>query len=124
MTVQQLRIYEVDPARRDAFLRRFEEHAARIMRERYGFSIIAMWESTTGDKLEFVYLLQWPDRETLERQWAAFMADPEWERAKQEARAQAGGEPVLSVSGRVLEEVPFSPRILDGIPSENLGGSN
>ena len=115
MPVHQLRIYEVDPAKRDAFLRRFELHAARLMRERYGFTIIAMWESETDGQLEFVYLLQWPDREKMDRQWAGFLGDPEWERIKQEVRAQAGGEPVLRVTSRVLDEVAFSPRLLDGI---------
>lgn len=76
MAVQQLRTYEVDPAKREAFLRRFEQHAARIMRGRAGFTILTMWESRNDDALEFVYLLHWPDRETMTRQWAAILNRP------------------------------------------------
>jgi hypothetical protein len=54
--IYQLRIYEIFPHNRTAFLARFRAHAARIMRS-YGFDILAMWEARTGRRLEFVYLL-------------------------------------------------------------------
>jgi hypothetical protein len=124
MAIQQLRIYEVDRTKRDAFLRRFELHAMRIMRERYGFVFLGLWESADNDALTFVYLLQWPDRETLDRQWEAFIADPEWERVKQEVRAQVGGEPVQHVTSLVLDEVSFSPHLLAGSLDRQSEGSN
>lgn len=124
MALQQLRIYEIDPTKREAFLRRFEQHATRLLRERYGFTFLAMWECETDERLEFVYLLQWPDRETMDRQWAAFMADPEWERIKQDVRAQAGGEPVQRITSRVLDEVPFSPHVLDVAASATSGDAS
>lgn len=124
MAVQQLRIYEIDPAKRGAFLRRFEQHAVRIMRGRYGFTILATWESRNDDALEFVYLLHWPDRETMTRQWAAYLADPEWERIKREIRAEVGGEPVQRHTSRVLDEAPFSPHVMHLAAEATQGESN
>ena len=77
--------------------------------ESYGLRILAMWESDTDGRLEFVYLVESTDRATLEREWDRFMADESWSRAKQEVRSAIGGEPVLDVSSRVLEAVDYPP---------------
>lgn len=108
MPVHQLRIYEVDPTKRVAFHERFRDHATRIM-SAHGFRILAMWEARADDRLEFVYLLEWCDRHALDRGWAALMADESWSAIKQDVRAAVGGEPVLSVSDRVLEVVDYPP---------------
>lgn len=110
MAVQQLRLYRINPAMREPFHRRFRDHAMRIMAT-YGFEFIGLWESEGEDALEFVYLLQWPDLETLERQWAKFMANEEWEAVKQRVRAEIGGEPVLEVTSKVLTPVGYGPNL-------------
>ena len=66
--LQQLRIYEINRSNKDAFHRRFQDHALRIMK-RHGFRIIDMWESDTGKKVELVYLLSWPDKDTMDSRW-------------------------------------------------------
>ena len=108
MPLHQLRIYEIDSSKRAAFHERFRDHATRIM-DRYGFCILAMWEAETEERLEFVYLLEWDDRDTLERSWAAFMADESWAAVKSTVRAAVGGEPVLGVADRILEVVAYPP---------------
>jgi heme-degrading monooxygenase HmoA len=105
--VYQLRIYQIDPKKRDIFHKRFQRHAMRIMKT-YGFDIKAMWESKTEEKLEFIYLLKWPDLSILESQWKKFMADKEWIDIKKQTVTD-GGEPVLQVSSRVLEPIEYSP---------------
>jgi len=79
--IHQLRIYEIFDGNKKAFHERFRDHAMRIM-ARYGFKIVATWESRTEDRTEFVYLLEWPDRETMKDRWAKFMADKEWAEIK------------------------------------------
>ena len=106
--VYQLRVYEVDNDKREVFHRRFRDHALRIMAH-YGFKIVGLWESTSARDFEFIYLLEWPDSETMERQWQAFLADAEWNEIKEASRREAGGEPVLSATGRVLETLPYGP---------------
>ena len=109
--IHQLRIYEIFEKNKAAFHTRFHNRAMPIMR-RYGFKILAMWESRSEARTEFVYLLEWKDAATMERQWKAFLADEEWNRVKRETAA--GGEVLVGdVTSRKLELVDYSP----GFPS-------
>ena len=107
--IHQLRIYEIFPSNRDAFLDRFDNHAARIMRG-YGFNILAMWETKTEKRLEFVYLLAWPDDATRRAQWDAFMADAEWKAIKYET-AKRYGNLVGEIEDRILTPTNYSPAL-------------
>jgi hypothetical protein len=106
--IQQLRIYEIFEKNKAHFHTRFRDHAARIMQTRYGFRIVAMWETRSGDRTEFVYLLEWPDEATKTRQWAAFMADAEWTEIKRVTHAEHGLM-VGAIEDRVLVAVDYSP---------------
>ncbi|WP_332767590.1 NIPSNAP family protein [Phenylobacterium sp.] len=87
--VHQLRIYAVAAGQEAAFHARVRDHAARIMK-RHDFKIQAMWEAKAGSKTEFVYLLEWPDREVMAERWAGFMADKEWSDIKAKSREEHG----------------------------------
>jgi hypothetical protein len=106
-SLQQLRIYEINRANRDAFHQRFQDHALRIM-QRHGFSVVDMWESDTGEKLQFVYVLSWPDRATMDARWKAFLADEEWIEIKRRTAAESG-ELVREANGQPLVRVSYSP---------------
>src|SRR5437899_3351568 len=84
--IHQLRIYEIFEQNKAAFHDRFRDHAARIMKS-YGFDIIATWESKTNDRTEFVYLLAWPDEQTMRQAWEQFRANEEWNEIKRVTRA-------------------------------------
>jgi hypothetical protein len=105
--IYQLRIYEVSPDKRDIFHNRFKNHALRIMK-RYGFEVVALWESSSVLNFEFVYLLKWPDAATMDRQWKLFLADEEWIGIKKKT-VRESGEPVLRATGRLLNAVDYSP---------------
>jgi len=105
--IQQLRIYEIFERNKPAFHARFRDHAQRIMK-RYGFNIIAMWESRSGNRTEFVYLLDWPDEATMKQRWAQFMADEEWSRIKKEWAA-VHGQAVGEIQDRILKRTDYSP---------------
>ncbi len=105
--LQQLRIYELNRSNKDAFHRRFQDHALRIMK-RHDFRIIDMWESDTGKKVEFVYLLSWPDKDTMDARWKEFLADQEWIDIKRKSVAESG-ELVGEVSSRSMIRVSYSP---------------
>ena len=108
--IHQLRIYEIFEHNKEAFHERFRDHAARIM-ERHGFRILALWEAATHGRLEFVYLLEWPDREALETAWQSFLADEEWIEIKR-VTGERHGDLVGAIESRVLEAVPYSPQRL------------
>jgi NIPSNAP protein len=106
--IQQLRIYEIFENNKAAFHARFRDHAARIMKSRYGFRIVAMWETRFGDRTEFVYLLEWPDEATKTAAWSAFMADTEWAEIKRVTSAEHGVM-VGQIEDRVLKQTDYSP---------------
>jgi hypothetical protein len=103
--VYQLRIYEVSHDKKEVFHHRFRNHALRIMK-RYGFEVVALWESSSVMNFEFIYLLKWPDAATMDRQWKIFYADDEWLEIKKRTVSETG-EPVLRVTGRLLSEVEY-----------------
>lgn len=105
--VHQLRIYEIFDDTAPQFHARFRDHAIRIM-HRYDFPIVATWESRGENRVEFVYLLEWPDEATMRDRWAKFMADEEWARIKRETRAQ--GRMVGGIEDRTLLLTDYSPR--------------
>lgn len=107
--VHQLRIYEIFDGNKEAFHARFRDHAARIMK-RYDFNIVAMWESKSDGRTEFVYLLEWPDEATMKERWEAFMADEEWFAIKRETGAMHGRF-VGEIEDRTLEPVDYSPEM-------------
>lgn len=105
--IHQLRIYEIYDDTRQAFHARFRDHAARIM-AKYDFRIVAIWESRSDDRLELVYLLEWPDEATMTERWARFMADPEWAEIKRQT-ASLHGRFVGEIEQRTLRPTTYSP---------------
>ncbi len=108
--VHQLRIYEIFEQNKAAFHARFRDHAARIM-QTYGFTILAMWESSNEARTEFAYLLAWPDEATKTAAWAAFMTDEEWKEIKRVTNAEHGAL-VGEIEDRLLVPLPYSPAIV------------
>ena len=106
--IHQLRIYEIFEHNKAAFHARFRDHAARIMRTRYGFQIVAMWETRFGERTEFVYILEWPDEAAKTAAWAAFMADQEWSDIKRVTSAEHGLM-VGKIEDRLLVPTDYSP---------------
>jgi hypothetical protein len=104
--IHQLRIYRISPDLKGEFDARFRDHASRIMKL-HNFKIVGMWYSEHDGNTEFIYILQWPDETTMREQWAAFMADAEWEDIKKQSR-EAYGEMVLAkVRDQVLTDVDW-----------------
>jgi hypothetical protein len=71
--IHQLRIYEIFDSTKKAFHKRFRDHAMRIM-ARYDFKIVATWEAQKDKRTEFIYLLEWPDKETMTDRWGKIHA--------------------------------------------------
>ena len=109
--IQQLRIYELDRSKPkdafDAFHARFRDEALRIMK-RHGFKVLDIWVSDSPDKIEFIYLLSWPNQKVLESSWKSFLEDQEWISIKEKTRETAGSV-VQSVTGRTLTRMDYSP---------------
>ena len=105
--IHQLRIYEIFDQNKKAFHDRFRDHASRIMRS-YGFNILGTWETRLGDRTEFVYLLAWPDEETMRHAWDQFKSDEEWKKIKKDTNAKHGVL-VGEIEDRTLTPTGYSP---------------
>ena len=105
--IHQLRIYEIFDGNKKAFHDRFRDHAIRIM-AKYDFKIVATWESKKDDRTEFVYLLEWPDKETMTDRWKKFLQDKEWIKIKKET-GEINGPLVGEIQDRTLYLTDYSP---------------
>jgi hypothetical protein len=105
--IHQLRIYEIFDSNKKAFHDRFRDHAMRIM-AKYDFKIVATWESKKDNRTEFVYLLEWPDEETMTDRWEKFLRDPDWIKIKKERR-EINGPLVGEIQARTLYLTEYSP---------------
>ena len=106
--IHQLRIYEIFDGNKKAFHDRFRDHAMRIM-ARYDFKIVATWEAKKDNRTEFVYLLEWPNKETMTDRWTKFMQDQEWIKIKKET-GELYGPLVGEIQDRTLYLTDYSPR--------------
>jgi hypothetical protein len=106
--IHQLRIYEIFDNNKKAFHDRFRDHAMRIM-AKYDFKIVATWESKKDNRTEFVYLLEWPDKETMTDRWKKFLQDQEWIKIKKET-GEVNGPLVGEIQDRTLYLTDYSPR--------------
>jgi hypothetical protein len=105
--IHQLRIYEIFDGNKKAFHDRFRDHAMRIM-AKYHFKIVAIWESKKDNRTEFVYLLEWPDKETMTDRWEKFLHDEEWIKIKKDT-GEKYGNLVGEIQDRTLELTDYSP---------------
>jgi hypothetical protein len=106
--IHQLRIYEIFDNNKKAFHDRFRDHAMRIM-AKYDFKIVATWESKKDNRTEFVYLLEWLDKETMTDRWKKFLQDQEWIKIKKET-GEVNGPLVGEIQDRTLYLTDYSPR--------------
>jgi hypothetical protein len=106
--IHQLRIYEIFDSNKRAFHDRFRDHAMRIM-AKYEFKIVATWESKKDNRTEFIYLLEWPDKETMTDHWDKFLRDQEWIKIKKET-GEINGPLVGDIQDRTLYLTDYSPR--------------
>jgi NIPSNAP len=105
--IHQLRIYEIFDSNKKAFHDRFRDHAMRIM-AKYDFEIVATWELKKDNRTEFVYLLEWPDRETMADRWEKFLRDQEWIEIKKKT-GEMYGPLVGEIQDRTLYLTDYSP---------------
>jgi len=106
--VFELRTYTTPPGKLPALHRRFREHTMELF-ARHGMTNVVYWtpEDSTLRENTLVYLLAYPSRQAARESWAAFNADPEWQRVR--AESEANGKIVEKVASLFLDPTDFSP---------------
>lgn len=106
--VYELRTYTTAPGRLPALNRRFREHTLGLF-VRHGMTNVGYWtpQDSARAATTLVYVLAHPSREQARRSWAAFGADPEWQRVQ--AASEADGKIVERVESVFLDPTDYSP---------------
>lgn len=104
--IYEIREYTTVPGRMPALVTRFKEHTLRYF-ERHGMELSFISLTAVGENSnnELVYVLRFDDYGDMERKWAAFQGDPEWQRAR--AASEQDGPIVARISRRVLDPTSF-----------------
>jgi hypothetical protein len=105
--VYELRLYHVHEAKMDALKARFGDHTDAIFK-RHNMKSVGYWvpEDAPASQNLFVYILEHPSRAEAEKNWAAFQADPEWQKVKTES--EKNGPLVDKIDHYFMDPTSFS----------------
>ena len=104
--IYELRVYTCLPGRLPALLKRFEEQTLRIW-AKHSIRQAGFWTTLIGPSNQtLTYLIAWPSLADREKNWAAFLADPEWHKARDES--EKDGLIVANVDSSFLTPTAFS----------------
>ena len=105
--VYELRMYHTVPGRLAALQKRFREHTITLF-NKHDMKSIGYWVPQDKPDSEnlLIYVLEHPSREAATKNWAAFMADPEWVKAK--AESEADGKIVDHVDNYFMNPTDYS----------------
>src|SRR5436190_6938616 len=106
--VYEMRTYTAADGKLPNLNARFRDHTMRIFAKHNMKSIgyrTPIEGPTAGTTL--VYILEHPSREEATKNWAAFNADPEWQKAK--ADSEVGGKLVAKAEPVFLTPTDYSP---------------
>jgi len=105
--VYELRLYHVHETNMDALKARFGDHTDAIFK-RHNMKSVGYWvpEDAPESRNLFVYILEHPGRAEAEKNWAAFQADPEWQKVK--ADSEKNGPLVDKIDHYFMDATSFS----------------
>ena len=97
--VFELRTYVTNEGKLPALETRFRDHTIKIF-NKFNMTSIGYWVPQDGPAAQntLIYIIAHPSREAAKASWAAFLADPEWQKVRAESEAQ----------GRILVKAPES----------------
>ena len=103
----EMRTYTTHPGKLNDLHKRFREHTNRIF-QKHGMELIAYWTPTEEGKDDtLVYVLAYESRAARDKAWAAFVKDPEWQKAFKASHKD--GRIVKKVVSRFLTPTDYSP---------------
>jgi len=105
--VYEMRTYTANDGKMDAMHIRFRDHTKRLF-ERHHIKSVGYWTPLEGPTAgtTLTYLLEHPSREEARKNWAAFSADPEWQKVK--AESEAAGRLVAKADSVFLVPTDYS----------------
>ena len=106
--VFEIRTYHCLPGRLDALHKRFREHTMKIF-EKHGMTNVAYWtfQDSPAKENTLIYVISHASREQAKANWAAFSADPEWQKIAEDS--QKDGKIVEKVESVFVDATDYSP---------------
>ena len=106
--VFEIRTYHCFPGRLDALHKRFREHTLKMF-EKHGMTNVAYWtfQDSPAKAGTLIYVISHASREQAKANWAAFGADPEWQKIA--ADSQKDGKIVEKVESVFVDATDYSP---------------
>ena len=106
--VFELRTYTAAPGKLDALHKRFRDHTVTLL-TKHGMSHVGYWKPIDAPLAEntLIYLLAHESRDAATKSWAAFRADPEWIKVRDES--QKDGPLTTKVESVFLSPTDYSP---------------
>jgi hypothetical protein len=106
--VYELRTYHTFPGRLEALHKRFREHTMKLF-EKHGMTNIAYWtpQDSPAKESTLIYVISHASREAAKANWAAFSADPEWQKVSEDS--QKDGKIVERVESVFMDATDYSP---------------
>ena len=106
--VFEIRTYYTFPGRLDALHKRFREHTLKMF-EKHGMTNVAYWtfEDSPAKENTLIYVISHASREQAKANWAAFSADPQWQKIA--ADSQVDGKIVERVESVFVDATDYSP---------------
>src|SRR3954468_16894213 len=105
--VYELRLYHAKAGKMDALKARFGDHTDALF-TRHNMKSIGYWSPQDAPDSQnlFIYILEHPSREEAKKNWAAFQADPEWQKVK--AESEKDGPLVDHIDRYFMDPTSFS----------------
>jgi NIPSNAP len=106
-SVFELRTYTAPEGKLADLNKRFRDHTRRIF-DRHGMKSIGYWtpQDAPLSQNTLIYVLQHASRDAAKQSWAAFQADPEWQKVS--AESQVNGRIVAKVESVFMDATDYS----------------
>lgn len=106
--VFEIRTYYTLPGRLDALHQRFRDHTRRVF-EKHGMTNVGYWvpQDNPGHENTLIYIIAHASREQAKANWAAFVADPEWQKISE--ASQVDGKIVERIESVFMDATDYSP---------------
>ena len=104
--IYELRIYETIPGRLPALNARFADHTMGFFK-RHGIHVVGFWTEEIGTSNQLIYMLGYDSLADRETKWAAFQADPDWNKVRSDT--EKNGPINVRVRNMILRPTAYSP---------------
>jgi NIPSNAP protein len=106
--VFELRTYTAPDGKLEELHKRFRDHTMRIFKN-HGMTNVAYFKPQDAPLSQntLIYLISHQSRDAAKANWAAFQADPEWQKVANES--QKNGKIVAKVESVFLDPTDYSP---------------